>query len=108
MDVAKTLGGGHKEVYYEKAIIIGLGKRKILVQQQVYVPLKYGEEVVGKYFIDLIVDGKIAIEIKRGQFVSALVINQTKQYLSALNLKLGIIACFAHSGVVIKRVVNEY
>ena len=58
--------------------------------------------------LDFLIDDKIILELKRGQFVSAQVITQTKQYLVALNLKLAIVACFTHSGVVIKRVVNEY
>ncbi len=107
-DIAKTLGGGHKEKYYDKAISVAFTKKNIPFVYQVYVPLTYQGETVGKYFIDFVVENKIAIEVKRGQFVSSSVITQTKQYLSALKLKLGIIACFTHSGVVIKRVLNEY
>lgn len=108
MDVAKTLGGGHKETYYDKAIATGFKKSGIGFRQQVYVSLVYKDVPVGKYFIDFLVEGVIALEVKRGQFISASVIQQTKQYLSALNLKLGIVACFTYSGVVIKRVVNLY
>ncbi|OGH69624.1 MAG: hypothetical protein A3C90_04280 [Candidatus Magasanikbacteria bacterium RIFCSPHIGHO2_02_FULL_51_14] len=108
IDVAKQLGGGHKEKYYQEAIRIGLHREKIPFKEQMYVPLTFDEQIVGKYFFDFYIENKIVLEIKRGEFIAASVINQTKQYLSAINCKLGILACFTHGGVVIKRVVNEY
>ncbi len=108
MDVAKTLGGGHKENYYGNACAVGFTKRQISFQREVYVPLTYEDEKVGKYFVDFLIENKIILELKRGQFISSSVIEQTKQYLVAKNLKLGIIGCFTYNGVVIKRVVNEY
>ncbi len=108
IDVSKRLGGGHQEKYYQKAVGIGLGYRHLIFGEQVYVPLRYENEIVGKYFLDFLIENKIVLELKRGEFISASVIEQTKQYLSALNLKLAIIACFTYRGVVIKRVINEY
>lgn len=106
-DVAKQLGGGHQEKYYQKAIRIGLQKMGLSFQEQVYVPLKYENEQVGKYFLDFLIENKIIIEIKKGDFVSANVIAQIKQYLEALNLQLGIVVCFTHGGAIIKRIIND-
>jgi len=106
-EVSKQLGGGHQERYYQKAVKLGLNKAKLSSQEQVYVPLKFDNQVVGKYFLDFLIEDKIVIEIKRGEFVSAKIIEQIKQYLEALNLKLGLVVCFTHGGAIIKRVVNE-
>ncbi|OGH71842.1 MAG: hypothetical protein A2921_00870 [Candidatus Magasanikbacteria bacterium RIFCSPLOWO2_01_FULL_43_20b] len=108
IEVFKQLGGGHRESYYQKGVAAGLTKEALKFEEQYYVPLKCFDSMVGKYYLDFLIDDKIVLELKRGQFVSAQVIAQTKQYLVALNLKLAIVACFTHSGVVIKRVINEY
>ncbi|MFH1946685.1 MAG: GxxExxY protein [Candidatus Magasanikbacteria bacterium] len=106
-EVAKQLGGGHQEKYYQKAIKIGFEKSGIKFIEQAYVPLKFDNEIVGKYFLDFLVEDKIVIEIKRGEFISRKIIDQTKQYLETLDLKLGLLVCFTHGGAIIKRVVNE-
>ncbi|EKE07391.1 MAG: hypothetical protein ACD_18C00100G0005 [uncultured bacterium] len=106
-DVFKQIGGGHLEKYYQKAVALGLKNKNINFKEQYYVPLKYENEIVGKYFLDFLIEDKIVIELKRGQFVPANIINQTKQYLVSLNLELALIACFTHKGVFIKRIINQ-
>jgi GxxExxY protein len=107
-DIFKQLGGGHLEKYYQKAVKIGLEKAKLTFQEQLHTPLLYQGEKVGTYFLDFLVEGKIVIELKRGQFVPAHNIIQAKQYLSALDLQLALIVCFPHKGVYIKRIVNKF
>lgn len=107
-EVFKELGGGHQERYYQKAVAGGLREKQIKFQEQYHVPLTYHGAPVGKYFLDFLIEDKIILELKRGKFVPANLIHQTKQYLSALKLKLALIACFTNSGVVIKRILNLY
>jgi len=106
-EVFKQLGGGHHEKYFQKATAIGLTYKNIYFKEQYYVPLKFQGETVGKYFLDFLIEEKIILELKRGQFIPAHIIQQTKQYLEALKLELALIACFTHSGVHIKRIVNQ-
>ena len=108
IDVSKQLGGGHPEKYYQKAVGLGLTATNIKHKEQLYVPLQYKEKIIGKYFLDFLINDCVVLEIKRGQFISATIIKQVKSYLTALKLKLAIIACFTHQGVVIKRIINEY
>lgn len=106
-DIQHQLGGGHHEKYFQKAVAVGLEDKNLKFKEQVYVPLIYKDEIVGKYFLDFLIEDKIILELKRGQFIPANIIKQTKQYLIALNLQLAIIACFTYSGVIIKRIINE-
>jgi GxxExxY protein len=76
-------------------------------QEQYYVPLRFENEVIGKYFLDFLIEGCIILELKRDQFIPAHIIYQTKQYLMTLNLSLALIACFTHKGVFIKRIINQ-
>jgi GxxExxY protein len=105
-EVFRQIGGGHEEKYYQKAIALGLESAKILFSEQHHVPLKFNETIVGKYFLDFLVDNKIILEIKRGKFISALIIKQVERYLEALNLDLALIACFTYNGVTVKRIIN--
>ena len=105
-DVFKQIGGGHQEKYYQKAVAIGLKEKQIKFEEQVYVPLKFNGEIVGKYFLDFLIEGSIILELKRGKFIPAKVIDQTKQYLDTLHLELGLIECFTTDGVFTKRIIH--
>lgn len=107
-DVAHQLGGGHREQYYERAVRVGLQSAGLSFREQVYVPVRYKEQTIGKYYLDFLVEEKIVLELKRGQFIPANVILQTKEYLAALQMTLGLVACFTHKGVFIKRIVNQH
>jgi len=106
-DVHKQLGGGHNEKYYQKAVAIGLKNKGINFTEQQYVPLTFQGEYVGKYYLDFLVERKIVLELKRGQFVPAHIIQQAKQYLELLDLQLALIACFTYKGVIVKRIINQ-
>ena len=105
-DVHNALGGGHPEKYYQKAIALGLKEKGIHFQEQYYVSLQYNHVTIGKYYLDFLIEDKIILELKRGKYYSRGVITQTRQYLDALKLQLGILACFGHDAVITKRIVN--
>ncbi len=105
-EVFRQIGGGHQEKYYQKATALSLTKVGLRFQEQVYVPLQFDGEKVGSYFLDFLIEEKIILELKRGKFVPAKVIDQTKQYLETLHLQLALIACFTSQGVVVKRIVH--
>lgn len=107
-EVFKQLGGGHKEKYYQEAIKLALKKVGLKFEEQVYVPLKFDGKVVGKYYLDFLVEDKIVLELKRGNIVAVNNVDQVKQYLSVLNLELAIIATFTYNGVKINRILNKY
>ncbi|MFA5128115.1 MAG: GxxExxY protein [Patescibacteria group bacterium] len=104
--VYRQLGGGHKESYYQKAVATALRDKGIKFVEQYYVPLKYNNQIVGKYYLDFLIEDKIVLELKRGKYLVAKVIDQTNQYLKTLNLQLAIIACFTYTGVTPKRIIN--
>jgi GxxExxY protein len=107
-DVFRQMGGGHREKYYQTAIRNSFIKSGIKFGEQVYVPVKFNEDVVGKYFLDFLIEDKIVLELKRGNIIAINNISQVKEYLSALRLKLAIIASFTYNGVKINRILNEY
>lgn len=74
--------------------------------------LRYAREYRIKDFkevhniVDFIVDDKIIIELKAKSFLTKDDFNQVKCYLSALNLKLGLLVNFRHDKAIIRRVLN--
>lgn len=68
--------------------------------------IEFNGEVIGKYFLDFLVEDKIIVEIKQGNYFSKSHIEQIHNYLKANNLKLGLLANFTMNGVKIKRIVN--
>ncbi|MBU0597341.1 GxxExxY protein [Patescibacteria group bacterium] len=106
--IFKHLGSGHRERYYQKAVKVGLEKKGIKYKEQFYVPIRFEGELIGKYYLDFLIEDKIVLELKRGKYIPANVINQTKQYLESLEMKLGLIACFTHTSVHVKRIINHY
>jgi len=105
-DVYNQLGFGHKEKFYQNAIALALKGKNFIFKEQLYVPLLFNEKVVGRYFLDFLIDHKVVLEIKKDSIFYKKHIDQVFGYLKANNLKLGILANFTKSGVRYKRIVN--
>ena len=97
---------GYKERYYEEAIAKELDKRKIKYERQLPYKLFYKGEVIGNFRMDFLVEEKIILELKRGDFYSKQYITQALPYLKATNLKLAILINISSSGVRYKRILN--
>lgn len=106
-DVIKQLGSSYHEKYYQRAIEARLKQLEIPYKREKKVDIKIGNNKIGHHFIDFVVDGKIVLEIKRGFKPRLADIKQVLMYLKSSNLKLGILAYFGSSGVIIKRVINS-
>lgn len=104
--VYNSLGSGHRESTYQKAVEKILTKEKISFQSQCYVPLKIDDKLVGKYFLDLLINDQIAVEFKVGGHFLKKDIDQLYAYLKSRELKLGLLVNFTSDGVKYKRIVN--
>jgi len=105
-DVYNQLGYGHAEITYQKALCVAFSQNKIKFEQQLYAPVMFGGKVVGKNYFDFLIEGKIVLEIKRGDYFVKAHIDQVYKSLVSKDLKLGILAYFAPRIVHLKRVVN--
>lgn len=105
-EVYNELGYGFKERYYEDAIAVEFDRRKIKYKRQVPYRIKYKEEIIGNYRFDFLVEEKIIIELKTGDFYSKQNMTQVLQYLKVSDLKLAILINFTQHGVKSKRVLN--
>lgn len=105
-DVFNNLGYGLREKSYQKALEEVLSQKNFKFRSQLCVPLKIGEKVIGRYYLDLLIDDKIAIELKVGNHFLRKDIEQLFSYLKSVNLQLGILVNFTSGGVEFKRILN--
>jgi len=105
-EVYKELGYGFKERYYEDAIAKEFSNKGIKFKRQIPYKLMYKNKVIGNYRFDFLVDDKVVIELKRGDYFSKNNITQALQYLKTANLKLAILVNITSRGVKFKRILN--
>lgn len=105
-DVYNELGSGHHEKYYQRAIAKEFSIRHIPFQEQVYTPLRYKNELIGRQYFDFLIEKKIVLEIKKGDRFSKKHIDQVMEYLKSSDLQLAILANFGKEGVTFRRLIN--
>lgn len=106
--VHNKLGSSYQEKYYQRAIEQELLSCQIPFEREKEIKLIYGDKGIGKYFLDFVVDGKIALEVKAVPFLRREYLNQVLAYLDAVRLKLGIVVNFHTQRLTYKRLVNPH
>ena len=111
-DVYKNLGPGLLESVYEEAMVYELQKRGLAVERQKEVPIQYdGHTLQTDLRLDLLVEGKVIIELKSVQEMRDVFWKQTRTYLRLLGLRVGILVNFNVDDILddaIHRVLNGY
>jgi GxxExxY protein len=92
--VYARLGYGFLEKVYENAMTIELRNMGLQVEQQHKIFVYYEGQVVGEYFADLLVDGKVIVELKAVQATSEEHEAQLLNYLRATPYEVGLLLNF--------------
>ena len=100
--VHNTLGAGFLEKVYENALFIELQNHNLNVRQQAPVTVVYEGQVVGEYYADLLVEGRIIVELKAAETLHKRHETQLVNYLTATGLDIGLLLNFGPS-VEVKR-----
>jgi len=103
--VYNQLGWGHLEVIYQRALAEEFKQKGIVFEREKRIPLLYGQNQIGEYILDFIVDGKIAVELKTRPRLGYTHIKQVAAYLKGTKLQLAILIYFTKNGVVSRRVL---
>ena len=103
--VYNTLGYGFLEKVYENSMMIEFKKESLPAVQQSPIDVTYEDEIVGQYFADMIVDGKVIIEIKAKKSLMPEDTAQLLNYLKATGIKVGLLVNFQNEKAEIKRMV---
>jgi len=92
--VYNALGYGFLEKVYENAMILELRALGLRVERQVPLKIHYGQHLIGEYFADLVVEGKVIVELKSAETISQSHINQLQNYLKATDIEAGMLLNF--------------
>ncbi|MBR4996588.1 MAG: GxxExxY protein [Bacteroidaceae bacterium] len=109
LEVYKTLGPGLLESAYEKALVYELNENGIPVESQVEVNLNYKGMNIGEGLrLDLLVDGKLIVELKSVEELKPIHYKQLQTYLRLTNCHLGLLINFNVNDLMagVKRVIN--
>ena len=105
-EVHNTLGPGFLEGVYEEAWAYELELRGFAFERQKAVTVWYKGRTVGTHRLDLVVDGKILLELKAVSALNDVFKQQVLSYLKATGLKLGILINFGAKRVEYTRIAN--
>ncbi len=96
----------HKEKVYGRALTIYLKKNGLFIEQEKQLPIYFSGEKVGTYIPDIVVEGKIFLELKCKPFLSQDDKAQFWYYLKVTDFRLGFLINFGgKTGVeIIRRV----
>jgi GxxExxY protein len=106
--VSSRLGPGFLEKVYENALAVELRRRALRVDQQRPVHVRYGEEIVGEYVTDLLVEGAVIVEVKAVAALCEIHHAQCLNYLRATGHRACLLMNFGHSHMRFRRIVNGF
>ncbi|MDE6191047.1 MAG: GxxExxY protein [Muribaculum sp.] len=103
IEVKRTLGSGFLENVYLNALVHELRLRDIPVETEKRLRIYYKGTDVGWYRADIIVDGRIILELKSTESIAIAHEYQLVNYLRATGIDNGLIINFGSSPIGIKR-----
>jgi GxxExxY protein len=106
MEVHRILGPGFLEAVYQVALERELNMRSILFEKQVKLPVIHKDVIVGEYFADFLIDGKLIVEIKAVSNFHSQHQAQTIHYLAATGCRLALLLNFGTGSLEHRRVIK--
>ncbi len=104
-EVNRELGPGFLEKVYENALLLELRQRGLRAEGQVPIRIDYKGTNVGEFFADILVDGKVILELKATEFLLKVHEAQILNYLKGTGIKVGLLVNFTHPKAEIKRFI---
>ena len=106
--VYNKLGYGFLEKVYENAMMLDFKKEKIPAVSQYAIKVFYENEIVGEYFADILVDGKVIIEIKATRNLTLESEAQLLNYLKATDKEVGLLLNFGPKPEIKRKVFDNF
>ena len=102
-EVHNILGPGFLEKVYQNAMVKELQLRGCKAEPEVKIPVYYKDEMVGDYYVDILVEGRIIVELKALSNLTTEHEAQLLNYLKATSHKVGLLLNFGTRRVQTKR-----
>ena len=92
--VYDTLGFGFLESVYRRALLLELAAEGLIATAEAAIEVWYGERKVGHFRADILVEGRVILEIKASELLSPDARKQLLNYLRASNVEVGLLLHF--------------
>lgn len=92
--VHSVLGPGFLETLYHDAMAIELEVRGLRFEREVFTPVRYRDRVLRGHRLDLVVAGRVVVELKAIDRLDAIHTSQVVAYLKASGLRVGLLMNF--------------
>ncbi len=94
IEVHRQLGPGFLESVYEEALCVELAEAGLILERQKETGVTYKGRVIGRHRLDLLVGGRLVVELKTVEDLAAIHKAQMISYLKATGLVLGLLINF--------------
>lgn len=106
--IRRQLGPGFLEKVYKNAMVVELRKLNLNFETEKLIQVLYDGIVVGEYRTDIIVEGKLILEIKATQDLSIANEVQLVNYLTSTQIDDGLLINFGSDKLLFKRKYRIY
>lgn len=106
--IRRQLGPGFLEKVYKNAMVVELRKLKLNFETEKLIQVLYDGIVVGEYRTDIIVEGKLILELKATQDLSIANEVQLVNYLTSTQIDDGLLINFGADKLQFKRKYRIY
>ena len=106
--IRRQLGPGFLEKVYKNAMVVELRKLKLNFETENLIQVLYDGIVVGEYRTDIIVEGKLILELKATQDLSIANEVQLVNYLTSTQIDDGLLINFGSDKLQFKRKYRIY
>jgi GxxExxY protein len=105
-EVIRELGAGFLEGVYQNAMLVALRQKGIKAEPRVPLLVRFRGEVVGEYFADLLVEGRVIVELKAVKALAPEHQAQLINYLKATGIEVGLLINFGNPKLEYRRLHN--
>ena len=106
--IRRQLGPGFLEKVYKNAMVVELRKLNLNFETEKLIQVLYDGIVVGEYRTDIIVEGKLILELKATQDLSIANEVQLVNYLTSTQIDDGLLINFGADKLLFKRKYRIY
>ena len=107
IEVHRSLGPGFLESFYEEALCIARSLRGTGCEHHYPVTVLYRDQEIGSHRLDLLIEGRLVVELKTVQEIDPIHFSVVRSYVKACNASSAIIMNFHSMPLTINRVGTE-
>lgn len=104
-EVWRVLGYGYLKKVYENALVEEACLRGVEAAAQVPIDVIYKGKVVGEYIADILISGKVIVELKAEKVLNPKHQAQLLNYMKATDIRVGLLINFGENGCTWKRLI---